>query len=167
MMNKRKTMLIVLACCLFAAAGITAIVLTLKTPVIEVSSSSTPYGENGYFAVSAHGFESIIGTDFTVKFDNKALKIKEIANGKVFDSVSVSDEEYANNNGVIEVVYLDYTGGDKPINLDGDLIYVRYEVIKPQDIELEMDAVKVVNDKMEYVDTFTVRNGKIKTDAVH
>ena len=165
-MNKKDIILIVSAV-LVACALAAVVIVPNRKPVIEISTEKTTYGETGYFTVSASDFKDIAGAQFAVEFDNSALTVTEITNGNVFDSVSVSEEDYANNNGVIEVMYLDYSGGDKPITLDGDLLYVRYEVIKPADCPLLLRNVKFVDSTMEYISRFRTVDGKVKTDAVH
>ena len=164
MTNNKNKIILTASGVLIAVAGIIVLVLYLISPVIKVSASATEFGESGYFTVTGHGFKQVIGADFSIEFDNKAVQIEEIENGNVFESVSVSEEAYANNNGVIQVVFLDYTGGDKPITLDGDLLYVKYKAMKPQDSRIALKDVAIVDDLMNYVDGFRVRNGKIKVN---
>lgn len=165
-MTKKKNIVFAIAGLVILIGAIVAVTI-FNRPVIAVSSEKTEYGQTGYFAVSAKGFEDIIGSEFSIAFDSEVIKIMEITNGSLLSSVSVSEEDYANSNGRIEVMYLDYSGGDKPIKMDGDVLYVRYEVIKPLNCKLSLEDVKFVDSSMEYMDSFRVKDGKIKTNAVH
>lgn len=167
MIAKKRKIVVAITIAVIAAMALFVVWWTVFKPVIMVSSEKTPFGEKGYFTVSAKGIKDVCGAELSIRFDNAAIRITEISNGTVFDSVSVSEEAYANNNGVIEVMYLDFSGGDKPIALDGDLLYVGYEVLKPLDSEVVLENAKVVNSKMEYDNGFRLKNGEIKSNAVH
>lgn len=165
-MTKKKAILIV-AGVVLAAVIVVLIIVMMKRPVVMISSEETSFGDSGYFTLSAKNIKDVIGAEFLIGFDKDAITITEIENGKVFDSVSVSEEDYANNNGTIEVMYLDYTGGDKPTDANGDILYVKYTVNRPEDTILSLDKVSFVDTNMEYMKNFRIKDGKIKVNEIH
>lgn len=166
-MKKSKKIIMAISLAVIAFAALFVVWWTEYKPTIMVSSEKTPFGEKGYFTVSAKRVKDVCGVELAICFNQDAIRITEISNGTVFDSVSVSEEAYANNNGEIEVMYLDFSGGDHPIAMDGDLLYVGYETLKPLDSEVILDKVKIVNSNMDYDSSFRLVNGEIKSDAVH
>ena len=166
-MTKKKKIIATICILVIVVASLFIVWWLVYKPTIMVSSEKTSFGENGYFTVSAKRVKDVCGVELAIIFNNDAIRITEISNGTVFDSVSISEEAYANNNGKVEMMYLDFSGGDHPIAMDGDLLYVGYEMLKPIDSKLILDNVKIVKSNMEYDSSLRLVDGEIKADADH
>lgn len=132
-------------------------------PTLFISSESTSFGKEGYFTVSAENFDQDVSAfDITLTFDTDSIEIIEITKGDIDAELAVSRELYANTEGKITALYLDYTGGDESIDPDGALFYVRYKTKKPGTSTVDFSEVNIVEPNGTIKDNIIRKGGSIE-----
>lgn len=98
-----------------------------------------------YFAVSAKNFgEDVAAFDITIEFDPEEIEILGISKGDIEGELAVSRELYANTEGKITAMYLDYSGGERPISINGDIFFVKYKLKKPVSAQIAFGTINIV-----------------------
>lgn len=107
---------------------------------------NTEKASQNYFAVSAKNFEDDIAAfDITIQFNPEEVEILGISKGDIKGELAVSRELYANTEGKITAMFVDYSGGEEPISINGDIFYVNYKLKKPVAASISFGNINIVN----------------------
>ena len=162
-LTKKQLIAIISTAIIMAGFMIGFLIYNRNLPTLIISKEKISLGEEGYFTVSAKNFKpEVAAFDITLDFDSDVVEILETTAGTLGVELALSKENYSNSSSKITALFLDYTGGDEPISIDGDLFYVRYKLKKPTASALTFSNVNIVNSDGVIQNNIKERSGIIE-----